>query len=187
MNCLRAIALVIAAMMAIIGCADSHNVIRHRKIANPVLLPEQKIYISVSRDGVYGDEAYPGSGLTLSQILLSSFVKHVRRVDVGDIYQPYIEALETARLKGYDILIFPTILHWENHATEWNGVPDKVKVKVDVVRVDKDTLLDSIIVEGKSGLATFGGDYPQDLLPAPLEKFVSSLFQSANSAVQRTD
>ncbi|WP_428785404.1 DUF4823 domain-containing protein [Vibrio splendidus] len=31
------------------------------------------------------------------------------------------------------------------------------------------------IIEGKSGLATFGGDHPQDLLSEPVSEFMASL------------
>ncbi|WP_337219713.1 DUF4823 domain-containing protein [Vibrio parahaemolyticus] len=31
------------------------------------------------------------------------------------------------------------------------------------------------MIEGKSGLATFGGDKPQDLLPEPTKEFLSSM------------
>ena len=163
------------------GCADSNKIIRSDNKAIPTLTSNEKIYIGINRDGVYGDEAYPGSGLTLSQLLLSSFSKHVRRVEIGKEYQQYDDALRTSRSNGYNIFIYPTILHWENHLTEWNGIPDKVKVKIEVVGTEKDELLYYIIIEGKSGLATFGGDQPQDLLVKPIDEFVASMF-SAGSA-----
>jgi hypothetical protein len=176
--------LVFLVMIALIlaGCADSNKITRSENKAIPTFASNEKIYIGINRDGVYGDEAYPGSGLTVSQMLLSSFSKHVRRVEMGKEYQPYDDALRTSRSNGYNVLIYPTILHWENHLTEWNGIPDRVKVKVDVIGAEKDDLLYYIIIEGKSGLATFGGDQPQDLLVKPIDEFVSSMF-SAGSAI----
>jgi len=178
-SCELVFLVIIALMLA--GCADSNKIIRSDNKAIPALTSNEKIYIGINRDGVYGDEAYPGSGLTLSQLLLSSFSKHVRRVEIGKEYQQYDDALRTSRSNGYNVFIYPTILHWENHLTEWNGIPDKVKVKIDVIETEKDELLYYIIIEGKSGLATFGGDQPQDLLVKPIDEFVSSMF-SAGSA-----
>jgi hypothetical protein len=174
---------VVIALM-FVGCADSNKIIRSNNITIPTFTSKDKIYIGINRDGVYGDEAYPGSGLTLSQLLLSSFSKHIRRVEMGKGFQQYDDALLTSRTNGYNVLIYPTILHWENHLTEWNGIPDKVKVKVDVIGTEKDDLLYYIIIEGKSGLATFGGDQPQDLLVKTIDEFVSSLF-SAGSEVSK--
>jgi hypothetical protein len=69
-----------------------------------------------------------------------------------------------------------TILHWEDRATEWSGIPDKVEIRIDVIESARGDTIDSAIVKRKSGLATFGGDHPQDLLPKPVEDYVASLY-----------
>jgi hypothetical protein len=73
-------------------------------------------------------------------------------------------------------LVYPTILHWEDRATEWSGIPDRVEIKIEIIGATTGKGLDSAIIKGKSGLATFGGDHPQDLLPKPVEDYVSGLF-----------
>jgi hypothetical protein len=74
-------------------------------------------------------------------------------------------------------LLYPQILQWEDRATEWSGKPDIAAVKLSVLSTDTGALLDSVIIEGKSGLATFGGDHPQDLLPKPMAEYAASLFK----------
>jgi hypothetical protein len=134
------------------------------------------VYIAVPKDGIYGDENYPGSGLTTAQTLLSAFAKRVRRVDVAHAYQAYEDALKTARDKGFKYLVYPTILHWEDRATEWSGRPDRVELKIEVIEVATGTQLDNVVIKGTSKWATLGGDHPQDLLPKPVEQFVASLY-----------
>lgn len=56
-------------------------------------------------------------------------------------------------------------MHWEDRATEWNFMRDKVKVKIEFVDAFSGNVESAAIVEGKSGIATLGGDHPQDLLP----------------------
>ena len=158
------------------GCADTHSLIRQNQGDVTKLSTSDSFYIAVNIDGVYGDEKYEGSGLSLSQIILSPLAKKVRRVEIGRAYQTYDEALLFAKKNGWKYLVYPTILHWENHATEWNGVPDKVEVKIQVVESSSNKLIDAAFIKGRSGLATFGGDQPQDLLPIPVEEFVSGLF-----------
>ena len=173
-----ALILIILAMLTLLsGCADTHNLVR----SNPVgvaakLTSKDSFYIAVSKDVVYGDDKNEGSGLTLSQILQSSVVKRARRVEIGTVHKSFDDALLYARSKSFKYLIYPTILHWEDHATEWNGVADKVEVKVEVVESATDIIVDTAIISGRSGIATFGGDKPQDLLPIPVEEFISSLF-----------
>lgn len=83
------------------------------------------------------------------------------------------------RKSEFKYLVYPTILHWEDRATEWSALPDRVEVKIDLIETATGKLLDSVVIRGKSGLATLGGDHPQDLLPKPVDEFVSTLFHPA--------
>ena len=159
------------------SCAGpSHQLIRQPGGTGGKISPHDSVYIAVSRDGSYGDEAYPGSGIAASQALLSAFSKKARKVEAASSHQEYEDALRFAQEKGYKYLVYPMILHWEDRATEWNALPDKVEIKIQVVDVATDALLDGVVISAKSSLATWGGDHPQDLLPKPVEEFVSSLY-----------
>lgn len=163
--------------MLLSGCTDTHNLVRNNPSnVTTKLNPKESFYIAVSKDVVYGEDKNEGSGLTLSQIIQSSVSKRARRVEIGSVHQSFDDALLYARTKSFKYLIYPTILHWEDHATEWNGVPDKVEVKIEIVESANDSVIDTALISGKSGLATFGGDKPQDLLPIPIEEFISNLF-----------
>jgi hypothetical protein len=52
-----------------------------------------------------------------------------------------------------------------------------VEVKIEVIDPTSGETLTTGIVKGKSGLATLGGDHPQDLLPEPITEFVGALYQ----------
>jgi hypothetical protein len=134
------------------------------------------VFIAVPEDGIYGADTYRGSGQSTAQIIYSAFAKHTRSAQVGRSVQGFDQALAAARTSGQKYLVYPTILHWEDRATEWSAIPDKVEVKVELVDSATGTALVSGVIRGKSGLATFGGDHPQDLLPKPVEEFVSSLY-----------
>jgi hypothetical protein len=117
--------------------------------------------------------------LMASRILLSAFTKRLRRTEMGHSYQSFDNALNFAVEGGFKYLVYPTILHWEDRATEWSALPDRVEVKVDIIEAATANLIDSVVITGKSGLATFGGDHPQDLLPNPVSEFVSQLFDAS--------
>ncbi len=94
--------------------------------------------------------------------------------------EDFDQALNSARIGGYSYLVFPTILHWEDRATEWNFMRDKVEVKIDIVDVFSGEAESSTVIDGRSGIATLGGDHPQDLLPDPInEYFRSALYGTA--------
>jgi len=167
---------VIIWVLLIASCADTHKVVRTDGSPNMLLESNSTIFIAVPRDGVYGANTYHGSGQNTAQIILSAFAKRSRNTEVGRTSQSYKEARETALSKKLEYLVYPVILHWEDRATAWSGIPDRVEVKIDVVETASDRSIASAVVKGASGIATLGGDRPQDLLSDPVEEFVSSLF-----------
>ncbi|MCW8330943.1 DUF4823 domain-containing protein [Photobacterium sp. SDRW27] len=158
------------------GCADSHSLNVTELNVTTKINATQSAYIALSKDGSYGEHYYAGSGRMLSQTIQGSLIKRLHNVEVAGKPELFVEALNSAKQSGYDYLFYPTIMHWEDRATEWSAKPDKVTVKIAVIDVDSQTEITSAVVEGKSGLATFGGDHPQDLLPNPVEKFTTQLF-----------
>jgi Domain of unknown function (DUF4823) len=162
----------------VLGCADSYQVLRNNIASEAKLSKMDSIYIAVSRDGLYGSRTYAGSGSNASQVILAAFARRSQHVEMGNVHQELNEALEFATMNKFRYLVYPTILHWEDRATEWSGIPDKVEIKIDLIDVARGNTIGSSIVKGISGLATFGGDHPQDLLPRPVEGYVSSLYST---------
>lgn len=157
------------------GCADSYHWTPQQGGSSRVT-QQDRIYISTPVDGEYGAHAYKGSGRNTAQIIYSAISLKSRTVRIGGQDGNFEDAMLQAQRSGQDVLIFPTILNWEDRATEWSMIPDKVEIKVDVVRVQSGEVISSGIIKGSSGLATLGGDHPQDLLPEPVMEFVGSLF-----------
>ncbi|HVY24665.1 MAG TPA: DUF4823 domain-containing protein [Steroidobacteraceae bacterium] len=174
---MRNFMIVILSISLLTACADSTQLMRNGQETARRLTLNDSIYVAVSKNGSYGNDIYASSGINTSQIIYAEFEKRLHNVEVGHDYQPYNDALKYAQGNNFTMLVYPTILHWEDRATEWSGLPDRVEVKLELVDAQSGHLLDSVVIKGKSGLATFGGDHPQDLLPKPVEEYVGSLFK----------
>lgn len=161
--------------LTLAGCADSHNWTPQQN-GSARIGANDRIFISTPMNGEYGSHVYRGSGRNTAKIIYNAANGKSRWVRVGGVAESFEDAVFQAQRADQDILIFPTILHWEDRATEWSMIPDKVEVKVDVVNVQTGDVISSGVIKGSSGLATLGGDHPQDLLPEPVAEFVSSLF-----------
>lgn len=166
--------LVVVAMLA--ACADTHQLTRVPGTSG-TLSKQASAYVGVPRDGSYAGKPYPGSGGLAAQAVAVAFAPYLTRTTVGVKTEDFDAALKSAREGGFTYLLYPEILHWEDRATEWSARPDQASVKVSVVRADTNTVLDSAVVGGKSGLATFGGDRPEHLLPKPLADYAATLFR----------
>lgn len=159
----------------ITGCADTSQLTRTS--SSLTLNPSDGIYISVPKDGGHGDKAYNGSGLLTTLAVMKAFSAYVTNVETAHEHQPFDNSLDHAKSNGFKYLVLPSILEWEDRATEWSGLPDRVLVKIAILDANTGKTIDSAIIEGKSGLATIGGDKPQDLLPKPLSDYVSMLYK----------
>ncbi len=158
-----------------VACADKHQLLK-LGTTSVKLDSTKSIYISISKDGRYGNINYQGSGENTSQIILMSLSKYSDNIEIANSYQSLKDALNYSIKKDFKYLVFPTILEWEDRATEWSGISDKASIKIRIIEVKTEKTLDSVIIKGKSGWATFGGDHPQDLLPKPVEEYILGLF-----------
>lgn len=134
------------------------------------------VYIVTPRDGNYGKEEYPGSGKEVATALQGAFVRYADEVIIGGELDSTSDAIEAAKLKKCQYLVIPKITHWEDRATEWSGIRDKLVIFIKVVSVEDGVEVRSVEVSGKSSWFTFGGDHPQDLLGSPIQQFVKTLF-----------
>ena len=167
-------------MLLLVGCADSTRLIKNH--SEYYTLPtNSSFYVSLPEDGIYGIKPYPGSGKMTSLIIKSSLSESSRKVAMGRKVENFELALNSTRAGGYDYLVIPKILHWEDRATEWNFMRDKVKIKIEFVDAFSGNVESSAIIEGKSGIATLGGDHPQDLLPEPINEYLKSTLGSASN------
>jgi hypothetical protein len=76
--------------------------------------------------------------------------------------------------------VVPTILGWEDRATEWSGLPDRIKIELRTID-PAGRSRDATIVSGSSKWATLGGDHPQDMLAPALAPWASELLSSLAS------
>lgn len=168
---------VVVIVLALAGCSDTHSVKRADGRA-AVLDPTASAYVSVPMNGRYEQTVYPSSGKRAVFEVTRAFSPHLKKTTQarGTAGQDKDDALEKARAGGYTYLIHPVILHWEDRATEWSGIPDKITVEISVIDVATGSVLDSPRIEGKSKWATLGGDHPQDLLEKPLTDYARTLF-----------
>ena len=116
---------------------------------------------------------YEGSGTATANAVRAAFSRFSNQVQVSR-HCSQLQCLIT-NSPVFDCYAVPTILHWEDRATEWSGKVDKIEVKV-VVYDRNQKVLTSQLIHGKSKWATFGGDHPQDLLPGAVNPYIESLY-----------
>lgn len=172
---LRKIVIAVLACMLVTGCSSKYRV----DALNPPaarLAVGASFYVSLPKDGAYGNELYPGSGQMTANASVAALARHVSKIEQARTVEETNLALESARQRGYSHVFEPQILHWEDRATEWSGKPDRITLKFTVYDVQTSQPVASTVSSASSKWGTLGGDHPQDLLPVPTQRFVDSLF-----------
>ena len=160
----------------LLGCAHSYEMRSQGGEIPETRLPRTaSFFVGVSEDGRFEAQAYSGSGLMTTQAVVTALSAHARIVRAARAPASIEENLAAARSEHLQYLVQPTILHWEERATEWSGKPDRISVRLELIAVSSKETLDSTVLSGKSKWATFGGDHPQELLPEPLAEYVADL------------
>ena len=143
--------------------------------SNETLEKNKEIAVSVSEDGSYGSDIYNGSGRTLSKTIRQQLKEYSSNVVVLKNNET-LNDFTDEEIKNYDYIVIPEILHWEDRATAWSGIPDKIEVSIEIYD-SKRNLLKSAILSGKSASMTLGSTDPSELLEEPLSTFFKSVFE----------
>lgn len=134
---------------------------------------QMPVTIATPLDGRYETTSYPASGDMTAAAVKTAFSHYANQVTVVNSCRELV-CLRQQTPSGYYVV--PEILHWEERATEWSGIPDKIEVKLAIYGPTGAQPLGSTILSGKSKWATFGGDHPQDLLHEPIAEYVKAQY-----------
>lgn len=157
------------------GCVTRYS--ETGRFENAKMSSSGSALIVVPKDGFYGKDTYTGSGLMTARAVQAAFYAHLTRVEIleGDLKDDM--AFARANTDNYTYLIEPLILHWEDRATEWSGLPDQIQIGIKVFDAATHQPIAGTMIEGASSWWTLGGDHPQDLLRKPLSDYAGSLFR----------
>jgi hypothetical protein len=120
------------------------------------LIKDVAVVISQPTDGVYETHTYSGSGKATADAAKAAFFGIPIMFVFADCDDVACRKTNHSINRGYYVV--PQILHWEDRATEWSGIPDKIEVKITVYNAESNNRVASTIINGKSKWATFGGD-----------------------------
>jgi hypothetical protein len=164
-------------LILLCGCTATY---KHDTVldAGVALVRGKSIGVVTPANGSYEGKEYANSGASTSLAIRAAFA---RFADVSAVLSECRDlACAMQQSPAYAYYVVPEILHWEDRATEWSGIKDKLEVKLSVYDGHTSEGLVTTIISGKSKWATLGGDHPQDLLSEPVDAFVRSLYGTSN-------
>jgi hypothetical protein len=171
---LFAIALAAAVLAA---CKTSYSEKNLTNEPPPILKSTSRIYVAIPFDASFKDTVAQESGKLTAQAFQAALLRYTRSVYISKFPESVSEALESARRGNLEYVVYPSILRWEDRATEWSGRRDRLALKVDLIDLRAGTIVFSREIESTGKWMTDGGESPRDLLTEPAEQYVNALFR----------
>jgi uncharacterized protein YceK len=166
---MRILVSVLTAILLLAGCTSVKSV--DTVSTKAILERSGSALIGVSQDGRYNATVYHGSGQLVSSLVLTAFAPHLSKVEIGKQWPDQEAALAEARERAARYLILPNIVHWEDRATAWSGLPDRATVLLTLFDVETGAVLDTATIDGRSAIMTLLSETPQDLLREPIKQY----------------
>lgn len=169
------IGLLIAAVTLLPGCFLKHTSVDYLT-ARATLSGQPSVYVALPDDSQVVGYAAKNVGLKIQGAIVSSLGSYTRSVVPGSILERDDRMIQgSAAAAACAYVVVPKILHWEDQRTEWTAKPDIIKIRIDVLKTDDMSVIESAIVNGSSTWWTLGGDHPEHLLQEPMTVFVDNL------------
>ena len=122
------------------------------------------VRVAVPGDGSYDEKVYPGSGGIVAERIVDHLRERFTNVERGTADAGSVRVLE----------ITPAILHWEDRATNWSGIRDRIRVELRLRDLpgDRQRLL---VFAANNSWFTLVNNPPESLLDASFDAAVDEL------------
>src|SRR5690349_20241828 len=164
-------------LMCLTGCKSTYSETNVTAEPPPRLRNTSRIYVAVPYDVSFKNQVALSSGRRTAETLFVAFNRYTRSVHMGKFPESASDALDSARRFNAEYLVYPNILKWEDRATEYSGVRDRLDLKIDLIDLQDGRLAFSRQINATGKWLTEGGDSPGDLLEQPIEEYVNALFR----------
>lgn len=168
------------AALALTSCYTAGSEVTRGTLFEPMepLAGSTSIEVVMPDDGIYGGRAYLGSGRAVASRIQQA--ARMRFPNTAVIQAPSAGA--ATRSERRSLRVEAVIHQWEDRATNWSGVADKIKVQMtlrDGPRVRRD-----LTYSAHSTWWTFVNSPPEELLDADFDEAVLELLPEAGGGAQ---
>lgn len=139
-----------------------------------LLLKDKRVVITVSKDAYSAQN----SGEHVSTVIKNQLKPYTRKVLIVS-KKHYLDDFTDEDLKNVDYVIIPELYKWEDHATFWSGIPDKIEFSIEIYDPERN-LLKSAQIKGKSTAFAMGTNDPSELFEKPVKEILKKFFGEPN-------
>ena len=138
----------LTSLIYVCGCSSKYRYTTSQE-ACIKLMKGKGVFISIPENGSYGGTIYPNSGIMTARSLESALMDYTNTIKVSDscMGNTCFEHIDT---DIYAYYFEPKILHWEERATEWSGLSDRITISLRAYNTENKKLICSQQFSGSS-------------------------------------
>lgn len=164
--------------LLLVGCATANiERLSQPQDARAVLRGNEKVFVALPEDGTFEGHHYTDSGKYVQQYFYDNLLRYADNVVNATKVLPLEEAKAEAKRQNAEILIYPTIIHWEDRNTMWSGIRDKIRINVIVYSLVDNKTLDKTSLYATNAWATFIQARPENRLKTIIPPYVKALYE----------
>ena len=173
---MKQISFLVAALL-LVGCATaSIEHLSNSQDRGAVLYGGEHVFVSLPKDGVFEGHDYTDSGYYVQQYFYDNLLRYTDHIVCATTVLSFEAAKAEARKHNAQILIYPSIVHWEDRNTAWSGLKDKVRINVIVYSLQENKILDKTSLYATNAWLTFVQAAPQNRLKTIIPPYVKALY-----------
>jgi hypothetical protein len=145
----------------------------------PIVARDASILVGIPLDARDDQRDYVDSGWLTSQATAKALARYTdaaRAAESAELIETYEKQ---AREAGWDHVVFPEILAWEDNNTQRWGIPDRLELRLTLTDARSGEVLDTTTIVGSSRTTPSWDDKPQDLLAVPLARYAKHIFEGS--------
>ncbi len=160
----------------LVGCVSVPVATIEKTVSSIAVPTKEKLCLSVPKDGEFEGRPYRNSGAKVAEKIKISIDQ---KYSILLLDKASKDNFSKCVQRGGNYIIVPEILAYENRATGWSGRLDKIKVRVDLIKIDS-SKKSSFTYYAESNLVAsafleWGNAPPYELLGSEFQKKVQDL------------
>jgi hypothetical protein len=169
------LSIILLSMMA--SCSVTKTISVNKNFPDTISLNSNaSVFIALPNNGSYNGRVYENSGRQTQSHLQYALANYAKNIIIGTNYEQEASAKATAKAQGAQYLFYPVITHWEDCATAWSGIPDRVAVWIKIYDVTSGQLLYNVELYSKSRAVTMVTTDPSNLLPDLFKDLMKKIY-----------
>ncbi|MDH5755498.1 MAG: DUF4823 domain-containing protein [Nitrospinota bacterium] len=126
-------------------------------------------------DGGSLGKTYRGSGAKVAFEFARAMKPLVADVKISPNSSDNQSLFEDARKQNVRYLLIPQIMHWEDRATQWSGIPDRMEIQVELIDLVTGDTLDTSSISSNSSDVEFTDAPVGEMVRSAADRYFQSL------------